>query len=55
VNLVNRQLEVYRDPVPDAKEPSGFRYNNRTDFTVGQGVTPLAAPTATVAVADMIP
>jgi Uma2 family endonuclease len=55
VNLVDRQLEVYRDPVPDANEPSGFRYNTRTDFVAGQFATPLAAPSATVAVADMLP
>jgi Uma2 family endonuclease len=55
VNLVNRQLEVYRDPVPDPNEPSGFRYNTRTDFIAGQSATPLAAPAATVAVADLLP
>jgi Uma2 family endonuclease len=55
VNLVDRQLEVYRDPVPDPNEPSGFRYSTRMDFVAGQSATPLALPAATVAVADLLP
>jgi Uma2 family endonuclease len=55
VNLVNQQLEVYRDPVPDPNEPSGYRFNTRTDFTPGQSVAPLAAPANAVAVVDLLP
>ncbi len=55
VNLVDRQLEVYRDPVPDSNELSGFRYSTRLDFLPGQSVTPLALPGAAVAVADLLP
>jgi Uma2 family endonuclease len=55
VNLIDRQLEVYRDPVPDANEPSGFRYNTRTVFLPGQSATPLAAAAASIAVADLLP
>jgi Uma2 family endonuclease len=55
VNIIDRQLEVFRDPVPDPNEASGFRYNSRTDFTPTQTATPLAAPAATVRVADLLP
>jgi Uma2 family endonuclease len=55
VNLVDRQLELYRDPVPDPNEPSGFRYNTRLVFVSGQSATPLALPGAVVAVADLLP
>ena len=55
VNLVDRQLEVYRDPVADPNEPSGFRYNTRIDFVSGQSATPLALPGMTIAVADLLP
>jgi len=55
VNLVDRQLEVYRDPVPDPNESSGFRYNTRTVFLSGQSASPLAAPAASIAVADLLP
>src|SRR6516165_10281795 len=30
VNLVQRQLEVYRDPIADNTQPFGFRYASRT-------------------------
>ena len=49
VNLVNRQLEVYRQPLP-----AGIY----TDFKVylpGESIAPLNAPGKTVAVADLLP
>jgi Putative restriction endonuclease len=55
VNLVDRQLEVYRDPVPYSNEPSGFRYNTRTDFVSSQSATTFAAPDTLIAVADLLP
>lgn len=55
VNLLEHQLEVYRDSVPDPNEPSGFRYNTRLVFVSGQSATPLALPGAVVAVADLLP
>jgi Uma2 family endonuclease len=55
VNLVQRQLEVYRRPVADAAEPFGFRYSSRKIFDPGDAVAPLAARKARVAVADLLP
>jgi Uma2 family endonuclease len=54
INLVDGQLEVYRDPVPDATAPHGFRYATRTDLHAGDSVSPLALPAA-IAVADLLP
>jgi Uma2 family endonuclease len=54
VNLVDHQLEVYRDPVPDPNAHYGFRYANRTDLTAPATVTPLALPGASIPVADLV-
>jgi Uma2 family endonuclease len=55
VNLVHRQVEVYRDPVPDASKPVGYRYASETDHLPGDVVSPLALPGATVGVTDLLP
>jgi Uma2 family endonuclease len=55
VNLVQRQLEVYRNPASDPAQPFGSRYASRTVFDPGDSVNPLAAPRAGVAVADLLP
>jgi Uma2 family endonuclease len=55
VNLVDRQLEVYRDPVADPSRPFGHRYATRTIHDPGDTVTPVALPGASIAVADLLP
>ena len=55
VNVTERQLEVYRDPVPDANEALGHRYASRTDLKAGASVSPLARPAASVAVSELLP
>lgn len=55
VNLVQRQLEVYRDPVADSTQLFGFRYNSRTILDPPDQVSPLAAPQASITVADLLP
>ena len=55
VNLVDRQLEVYRKPIPDANEPHGFVYDDVTFLGPADFVTPLARPHAKIAVADLLP
>jgi Uma2 family endonuclease len=55
VNLVDRQLEVHRDPVADAAQPLGFRYASVSVLGPPDFVCPLAAPAARVAVADLLP
>jgi Uma2 family endonuclease len=55
VNLVQRQLEVYRDPVADSTQLFGFRYNSRMILDPADVVSPLAAPQASITVADLLP
>ena len=55
LNLVDRQLEVYRDPAPDPRTQFGYTYASRTDLLPGATVSPLALPGATIAVADLLP
>lgn len=55
VDLVNRQLVVMRDPVADATHRFGFRYATVSTLAVGQTASPLVAPAASVAVADLMP
>ena len=42
INLVRGQLEVYRNPIPDASRPYGHRYASRTDLLPPAVVSPLA-------------
>jgi Uma2 family endonuclease len=55
VDLINRQLVVMRDPVVDATRRFGFAYATVTKLVIGQTTSPLAAPGAVVAVADLMP
>ena len=55
VDLVNRRLEVRRDPRPDATQHHGFGYADVKVFAPGEAVAPLAMPTASVAVNDLLP
>ena len=55
VDLINRQLVVMRDPVVDATRRFGFAYSTVTKLAIGQTASPLAAPAASVAVADLMP
>lgn len=55
LNLVDRQLEVYRDPVADATKPYGMGYGSVMIFGPHDSVRPLAAPQAGIAVADLLP
>jgi Uma2 family endonuclease len=55
LNLVDRQLEVYRDSVPDSSRPFGFRNSQRTDHGPGDHVSPLAQPISQIAIVDLLP
>jgi len=55
LNLVDRVLEVYREPVVDAAAPFGWRYARREVFDASARVTPLAAPGASIPVAQLLP
>ncbi len=55
VNLVRNQLEVRRNPVVDPSQRYGFGYADVSILTAADHVTPLAAPHAILAVADLLP
>jgi Uma2 family endonuclease len=55
VNLVDRVLEVYRQPTPDAAAAFGWRYGSRHTLGPEASVAPLGAPAARVAVAELLP
>jgi Uma2 family endonuclease len=55
VNLVARQLEVYRSPIPAPRRRYGHRYSSRDDLLPPATVRPLALPKAVIAVADLLP
>jgi Uma2 family endonuclease len=55
VNLVDRVLEVYRDPGPDVSAIYGWRYRSITALAPNDVVVPLAFPEARVVVADLLP
>ena len=55
VNLVDRVLEVRRDPVPSHTAAYGWIYATVTTLPAGATVFPLAAPGAGIAVADLLP
>jgi Uma2 family endonuclease len=55
VNLVDRVLEVYRDPAASAEAPFGWRYATLLRLGPADAVSPLALPAAPIAVADLLP
>jgi Uma2 family endonuclease len=55
VNLVQRQLEVYRTPIADRSHRFRHRYDGTTVLLPGAVVSPLAAPHAHVKVTDLLP
>jgi Uma2 family endonuclease len=55
VNLVDRVLEVHRDPRPDASASHGWAYRAVQRLHAGELVSPLSAPQARVPVADLLP
>ncbi len=55
VNLVDRVLEVRRDPVRSPAGRYGWAYGTTQVLRAEDSVSPLAAPTAMVSVADLLP
>ncbi len=55
VNLIDRRLEVYRDPTAMPQTRYGWAYRTVLQFTPGDHIYPLAASQARVAVADLLP
>ena len=55
INLGESVLEIYRDPAPIASARFGWDYRNRERLARGASISPLAAPSAVVAVAALLP
>ena len=55
LNLVDRVLEVFREPIADSAAPFGWRYGRVEVLGADAGVTPLAAPAASIPVARLLP
>src|SRR5205823_3839971 len=55
VNLVDRQLEIHRHPGPDPQRKGQYRYADLTIVPATGAATPLAAPGAVIAAADLLP
>lgn len=55
VNLVARQVEVYRAPQPVTSSATGFVYAQRRVMDVQGDLVPLAQPGARILVADVLP
>ncbi len=55
VNLVDRVLEVYRQPVADPSASFGWRYASRESLGLASSIAPLAAPETRILVSDLFP
>jgi hypothetical protein len=55
LNLPDRVLEVYRDPVAAPHAPYRYRYGATITLGPRDTASPLAAPTAAILVADLLP
>jgi len=55
LNLVDRVLEVYRDPIADAAAPFGWHYATTERLGAQSHVAPLAAPAVRRLVSDFLP
>jgi Uma2 family endonuclease len=55
VNLIDRVVEVYRDPSADVTAPYGWRYMSVERVAPTGSVTPLGVPTAPISVAALLP
>jgi hypothetical protein len=48
-------LHVFRDPTVDAAQAFGTYYRSRQSLDASVSVSPLAAPSGTIAVASLLP
>jgi Uma2 family endonuclease len=55
LNLVDKCLEVMREPAEDAGAALGWRYASVVTVRVGENVSPLAKGESKIAVADLLP
>lgn len=55
LNLIDRVLEVYREPVADSTAPFGWRYARGEVLDGSAWVAPLAAPASAISVSQLLP
>lgn len=55
LNLADCCVEVHRDPIPMSSQPYGYGYRTRAQYFANDTVTPFAAPSGTIRVADILP
>ena len=55
LNLIDRVLEIYRDPGTDPPAAFGWRYTRTDALGPIDSVAPLAAPDASIAVPQLLP
>jgi hypothetical protein len=55
LNLVDRVLEVYRQPVADPAAFYGWKYESVSSLPAGSSVAPLVLPGTPIAVIDLLP
>lgn len=55
VNLVDDVVEVYREPASSPEAPSGWGYRSVQRLGNRENISPLVAPNASIAVADLLP
>lgn len=54
-NLIDRQLEVCRDPAPSPAGQGGFNYREKKIYALEDRISPLASPQAALKVAELFP
>jgi Uma2 family endonuclease len=55
IDLIDRVLQVHREPAPNPAAPFGWGYRSLTLFRPGSWIEPLAAPGTRIPVADLLP
>lgn len=55
LNLTDRRVEIFRDPIPMANQPYGYGYRSHTQYFPTDKVSPLAAPQSAIKVEDLLP
>jgi Uma2 family endonuclease len=55
INLVDRMVEIYRDPAPFPSMPHGWQYRNLRSLGPDGAVSPLAVPSAVIRITDLLP
>ena len=55
VNLIDRRIEVHRDPIRDRAHRYGFRYARIDERGITDSIAPLAMPDAMIKAADLLP